>query len=292
MMKQLQKNTGTVVEQWLFCLEHTGVYTMPLCCCLAEQNIAYTLVPAIEIQRSIGLKRGKNDKADAKVIARYAYLHRDSLRLHQMAEVKLQKLKQLLMFRERLMKAKKLFLMEEDDAQFLGKEITREVSKESRLLVRTFDKKIEQADEQIKALVQTDEQMKKCYDLATSVPGVGPQTTCFLIVYTRCFTAFDNARQLACYAGIAPFEYSSGSSVKGRSKVSHLANKKLKSLFSMGALNAKRSDKEIALYYQRKIAEGKNPMLVMNAIRNKLIGRIFATVKRGTPYVPIMKHVA
>ena len=60
----------------------------------------------------------------------------------------------------------------------------------------------------------------------------------------------------------------------------------------MGALNAKRTDKEIGLYYQRKVAEGKNGMLVMNAIRNKLIARIFATVKRGTPFVPLMQFAS
>ena len=112
------------------------------------------------------------------------------------------------------------------------------------------------------------------------------------MVYTCCFTSFTDARKLACYAGVAPFEYSSGKSIRGRSKVSHLANKKLKALLSLATLNAKRKDKELQLYYQRKISEGKNGMLVMNALRNKLIHRIFATVKRGTPYVPLMKFAA
>jgi hypothetical protein len=68
-----------------------------------------------------------------------------------------------------------------------------------------------------------------------------------------------------------------------------MANKKLKSLVSMGALNAARFDAEMRQYYQRKVGEGKNAMLVMNAVRNKLLARVFATVKRGTPFVPMMK---
>ncbi|MFA6517579.1 MAG: transposase, partial [Bacteroidia bacterium] len=111
-------------------------------------------------------------------------------------------------------------------------------------------------------------------------------------VYTRCFSTFDNARQLACYAGVAPFEYTSGTSIRGKTRVSPMANKKLKVLLSMCALNAKKADPEIGLYYLRKTEEGKNPMSVINAIRNKLILRVFATVKRGTPCVTTMNYAA
>ena len=196
------------------------------------------------------------------------------------------------MHRERLLKAKKLFVDVEEVNEFMDKSLSKEVVKESRSMLKQFDKKIASVNKQIQELIESDEQLKSTYQLVCSVPGVGPQITCYLLIYTRCFTSFDNARQLACFAGIAPFEYSSGSSIRGKTKVSHFANKKLKALLNMGALNAKRTDKEIGLYYQRKVAEGKNGMLVMNAIRNKLIARIFATVKRGTPYVPLMQFAA
>ena len=196
------------------------------------------------------------------------------------------------MHRERLLKAKKLFVDVEEVNEFMDKSLSKEVVKESRSMLKQFDKKIASVNKQIQELIESDEQLKSTYQLVCSVPGVGPQITCYLLIYTRCFTSFDNARQLACFAGIAPFEYSSGSSIRGKTKVSHFANKKLKALLNMGALNAKRTDKEIGLYYQRKVAEGKNGMLVMNAIRNKLIARIFATVKRGTPYVPQMQFAA
>jgi transposase len=117
-------------------------------------------------------------------------------------------------------------------------------------------------------------------------------TSIYLILVTKGFQSFDNARQLACYAGVAPFEYSSGSSIRGRTKVSHLADKKLKSLLNMCALNAKKHDMELKHYFERKVAEGKSKMLVLNNVRCKLIGRIFATVQRGTPYVNTQKFAA
>lgn len=292
MQKQLLKEMKAEKSTWLFCMEHTGVYTMPLCCFLSEQKLDYALVSGLEIHRSLGLKRGKSDKADAKDIARYACLHESEMKLYELPEKVLLKLRLLLTHRERLLQAKRVFANTEEANEFMDKSVCREVVKESRFIVKQFDKKIAAANKQIQELIDADEQLKTAYQLVCSVPGVGPQITCYLLIYTRCFTSFDNARQLACFAGIAPFEYSSGSSIRGKTKVSHLANKKLKALLNMGALNAKRTDREIGLYYERKIAEGKNGMLVMNAIRNKLIGRIFATVKRGTPFVPLMQFAA
>lgn len=292
MKKHLLKEVKADRSTWLFCLEHTGIYSMPLCCFLSEEKLDYALVSGLQIHRSLGLKRGKSDKADATDIARYACLHEPEIKLYELPEKILLKLRLLLTHRVRLLKARKMFADTDEANEFMDKSICKEVVKESRLLIRQLDKKIEAVNAQIQMLIESDEKLKSTYQLVASVPGVGPQITCYLLIYTRCFTSFDNARQLACFAGVAPFEYSSGSSIKGKTKVSHLANKKLKALLNMGALNAKRTDRELSLYYQRKIAEGKNGMLVMNAIRNKLVARIFATVKRGTPFVPLMQFAS
>lgn len=290
---RLRKATGTRPSAWLFCLEHTGVYAMPLVYALSAKEVAHIIVPAVVIQRSLGLKRGKNDKADSRDIAKYACVHGSEAKKHRLPEAKLIRLKLLLGHRDRLMNARKSFLVaQKETGKFMDAAVTRELLKESRSVTNLLEERIKRMDAIIMELVRSDQELDRTFNLATSVPGIGPQIACNLMVITRCFTTFDNARQLACYMGIAPFEYSSGSSIRGRSRVSHLANKKLKSLISMGALNAKRLDRELALFYQRKVDEGKNGMSVMNAVRNKLVARVFATVKRGTPYVPTMKYAA
>ena len=111
------------------------------------------------------------------------------------------------------------------------------------------------------------------------------QTAVYLIISTKGFDAFDNWRQLACYAGVAPFPYQSGTSIHGRNKVHPLADKKLKSLLNMCAIVAVRYDKELKEYYERKVAEGKPKMLVINNVRCKLLARVFAVVNRKTPFV-------
>jgi len=89
---------------------------------------------------------------------------------------------------------------------------------------------------------------------------------------------------MACYAGVAPFEHRSGTSVRSRTRVSHLANKPLKSLLHMAALSAMQYNKDLQAYYERKVAEGKSKMLVINAVRNKLITRIFACIRDNRKY--------
>ncbi|MDQ6481665.1 transposase, partial [Dyadobacter sp. LHD-138] len=86
------------------------------------------------------------------------------------------------------------------------------------------------------------------------------------------------------------FEHSSGSSIRGKTKVSPLANRKMKALLSNCASAAIQHDPELKLYYQRKITEGKAKMSIQNAIKAKLINRVFATVARKSKYVPIMQY--
>jgi transposase len=104
------------------------------------------------------------------------------------------------------------------------------------------------------------------------------------IVATRAFTKFNDPRKFACHAGVAPFNYSSGTSIRSKWKVSHRANKKLKKLFHMAALSAIQAPGELKDYYTRKTNEGKNKMTVINAIRAKIIHRIFAVIRNNQEY--------
>jgi transposase len=113
-----------------------------------------------------------------------------------------------------------------------------------------------------------------------------------MLAYTDNFKKFATARQFACYVGIAPFGYDSGTSVKGRTEVSHFANKKLKSLLNQGALSATSFDPELKSYYERRVASGKNKMSVLNVVRNKLVYRMFAVIKRHSPFETEWKDAA
>jgi len=113
---------------------------------------------------------------------------------------------------------------------------------------------------------------------------VGKITALLLICFTNEFTLFEKPRELACYCGVVPFEYTSGKSVRGKPKVHFMANKKLKKQLYMCALSSIVHHSKMKIYFQRKVAEGKNKMLVLNNVRNKIIHRICACARENKLY--------
>ena len=272
--------------QWLFCMEHTGVYVLPLCSFLEKQSLAYVLQSALEIKRSLGVRRGKSDQADAAHIARYAFLHQEELCTSRLLSDNLLEIKNLLSLRSRLVKASQGFKVAAKELVIFCT-CSSSVEQTTKVVCKELAKQIKRTEQKIQVLIEQSETLNSLFKLVVSVKGIGLIIGAYLLVYTNGFTAFENARQFACYIGIAPFGHSSGSSIKRPDRVSHLANKKLKTLISNGAMTAIRFDQQIKAYYQRKIGEKKNKFLVQNNVKNKLIQRVFAVVKRGTPYVEL-----
>ena len=144
-------------------------------------------------------------------------------------------------------------------------------------------------DQQIDALIQADSRLKELFSWMVSVPGIGPVTATEILITTNEMQTICEPKKLACHAGVAPFEYQSGTSIRagppgGRTRVSHQARKRLKSLFHLGAMSVIQMKGEFQEYYQRKVSEGKNKILVLNAVRNRLIHRVCAVVRRGEKY--------
>lgn len=288
----LLKKSNIDLKSTLFSFEDTGVYSLPLCFLLSQKQLDYWMIPAIEIKRSKGISRGKTDKSDSKDIAFYSCTHLHKLRPGGIPEKEIMQLKLLFTEREKVLKALHLLESTMEASGFIPKEIMDPVRRINAAGIRSLQKMIRQLEEKMREIVNSCEPIKQQEKLICSIPGVGPQTALYLIIATKNFKAFENSRQLACYAGVAPFEYSSGSSIKGRTKVNHLADKKMKSLLYMCAMNAKKCDKELSEYYNRKVEEGKPKMLVLNNISCKLLGRVFAVINRKTPFVNTYKFAA
>jgi transposase len=120
--------------------------------------------------------------------------------------------------------------------------------------------------------------------LLKSVKGVGPVVALATIIKTGNFTRFTNPRKFACFCGTAPFEHTSGSSIRGKTKISSLRDKKMKTLLDLAAKSAIQYDKELQAYYTRRLTMGKSKKSTINIVRNKIIYRMFAVIKRQTPY--------
>ncbi len=281
---------GVKPDECVLCMEHTGTYGLLLFAWLSQRGIDYCVEPGLKIKRSLGITRGKDDKVDARRLADYVYINRAKLEAFQLPSALIIQIKQYLTYRDQLVKIKtslKNSLKSHKTYQKVSG--ISSISSEIRNQIEDHEKRINQINKQIIELINTDPDMKKNFELATSVKGIGLVIAAFMLVTTNNFTGFDNGRKYACYSGIAPFEYTSGISIRGRSKVSHLGNKRIKSLLSNGANSACKYDPEIRAYYNRKKDEGKEHKLIINAISCKLVNRVFATVKRQSPYV-IFKH--
>lgn len=272
--------------------ENTGVYSALIAFILQELGIDYCQLPSLEINRSKGISRGKSDKIDAKQIAQYLLSHRFKIKLSTLAENNIIEMKLLYTHREKIIKSISQYEKEFENRDYLPKEIQKDLIKSTNSILRNLKTNLKKIEARLSAIIKENSSLEKNYELITSIPGIGKQTAVYLLIVTKDFTAFTNARQLACYAGVAPFPYQSGSSINGRTKVNNLADKKLKSLLNMCALSANKYDYEMKRYFEKKVNEGKNKMLVLNNIRNKLLTRVFAVIKRQEPYVNLKKYAA
>src|SRR4051794_22297308 len=140
-------------------------------------------------------------------------------------------------------------------------------------------------------IVKADEKISTNYKLITGIKGIGKVNGLMTIAYTENFTSFDNPRSYAVYVGVIPFDHSSGTSINGRKRISHIANKELKQELNQAARSALQWDKEIRTYAENKL-KTKCYRIVLNNIKFKLILRMFAVVKRGETYVENYKQVA
>jgi transposase len=290
-VNKIMKAFGATVDDTIFCMEHTGIYNLPLVKWLQSQQDKMWLESGVHIRKTLGLVRGKNDKVDSARIAMYAYINRHQIRLWNAPRKLIERIAALLSQRSRLNKAKKqLNTANQEQQLFIDKDIMRSLNKYTQKTVVVINKQIEAIEDEIFGLIMEDEKLNRMYQIITSVHGIGFVTASYILVTTNEFINIKNPKKYACYSGVVPFEHTSGSSVRGKTRVSQMANKNIKTLLHLAALSTIRMQGDLQEYYIRKVAEGKNKMSVLNAIRNKLILRIFACVNQNREYEKIYSY--
>ena len=285
------KAFSATIDDTIFCMEHTGLYNLPLVKWLQSQQAKIWLESGVHIRKTLGLVRGKNDKVDSERIAMYAFTNQHQIKLWKAPRKVIEKIAALLSQRARFIKAKKqLYTANKEQKQFIDKDIMKSLNKYTSKTLVVIDKQIEAVEKEILELLEEDEKLNRLFQIITSVNGIGFVTATYILVTTNEFVSINNPKKYACYSGVVPFEHSSGSSVRGRNRVSQMANKNMKMLLHMAALSSIRIQGDLQDYYTRKVAEGKNKMSVINAIRNKLILRVFACVKENREYEKIYDY--
>jgi transposase len=281
--KWLVQVTGRQTDRLLICVENTGLYDDALLYYLADKEVPVSLENAANIKRSVRDNRGKTDKLDSRNIALYALKHHDELKLWERPRKQVAQLQQMLSERSRLVNALKMLRQAHGEKQVFSWSNAVQ-SKPYLSGIKGLEKDIKQVEKDIWELVRNDKELLQMFMLIISIPAVGKITAYHFICYTNEFKQVKSGKQLASYCGVVPFEKSSGSSVKNKPRLSHQANKVLKTLLHLCAVTAIKMKGAFAAYYRRKIEEGKNGLVAINGIRNKLALTIAAVIRNNEPY--------
>jgi transposase len=283
-LKGFIKKHGIETENLLICVEHTGIYNSPLQRVCVELGIDLWQEHALKIKKASADLRGKSDRQDAIRIAEYAVRYQDRVILFMPPSKSIEELNTLNKTRETILAQAVAMKNQLNEAKTHDIESFKVLSKIYQPIMKSIDGQIKKIAKRVNEILEENQDMKKNVELIKTIPGVGEQTAVNMLVSTQNFTLFKSAKHLACYAGVVPFLNESGTIVK-RARVSKMANQKLKMLLHLAAMAAIRTKSDLKAYYIRKVAEGKNKMSVLNAVRNKLVHRIWAVLQRQTPFV-------
>src|SRR5665647_309828 len=259
----------------LLVIENTGIYHRLIWNFCTTYLLPVFIGNAANLKWSFGIARGKNDKVDSMRLCDYAYKNHEDIKPTTGLNKVLITLKDLLSNRSKLLRLKNAIKQTLNELKTSNDKATQGLmEKLNKSALDGLKESIKQMDAELIKIVKQDPSILTNYNLMLSVPGIGKVTATFIICCTNNFAIKVSGKQLANYAGVVPFENTSGTSVKGRSRVHFMANKELKSLLTMGALSAIQAYPEFTDYYERKMKEGKKHLQVINAIKNKMLLRI------------------
>lgn len=278
------------LDELLLCLEHTGIYVQHLVRCWLSKGGRLSLIPATKVSQQLAGVQGWSEKLDfldARRLAEYGLRFADKLELWQLKSEVLEKLQRLHRQRERLLKVINILQVPvQESLEFDTVAISAELQANQADSIQALKRDLKKVEARMTQLIEQDEYLATLFELITSVEGVGPVTAREILVSTEAFTKFtpQEAKRYARFVGAIPMEWESGSSVKKRKKTPKRSNQKVKSLLTTGAVSLLQTSGELAQYYHRKRQEGKAHLSVINAMRNKIILRVFAVVRNQVMY--------
>lgn len=282
----LDEHNVTFDANSLLVIENTGIYHRLIWNFCSTHLLPIYIGNAANLKWSFGIARGKNDKVDSMRLCDYAYKNYEDIKPTTSLNKVLITLKDLLSNRSKLLKLKNAIKQTLNELKRSNDKATQSLMENlNKAALEGLKKSIKQIDAELLKIVKQDESLLTNYNHMLTVPGIGKITATFIICCTNNFAIKVTGKQLASYAGVVPFDNTSGTSVKGKSRVHFMANKDLKTLLTMGAVSAIQAYPEFRDYYERKTKEGKKHLQVLNAIKNKMLLRVASVINQQKDYV-------
>lgn len=265
----------------LVVMEATGYYHYRLAQYLYKKGVVVSVVNPLSVKRFIQMKlaKVKTDRSDARAICEYGKVNEVPL-YNALTDVQAECL-QLFRLLDNYLKKRTQTKNKLHGEEVLGIP-SKFVHQSLRRDLKHLDKEVKALEERLLLLVKQDQQHQ--LTLLKGIPGLGTKTALFLIVITDGFDKFETAGQLCSFVGITPTIRQSGSSVRGKSRISKVGNQKLRNLLFLCAFSACKHNKACRDVYERIVAKGKSKKLALIAVSNKLLKQAFAIAKSGLPY--------
>lgn len=262
-------------------MEASGPYTYRLAAYLQAQGVTTSIVNPLVVRRfaQMLLSRAKTDRADALLITRYAEAMRPEPTA--LAAAELSELQQRRAALEQLSKQRTQLRN--------GLEALSARDRPSQAAREALSSVLEQVEQALSELERgTDALVAEHYgDLVSrlrSVKGIGRKTAAELVLVTGGFTRFSTAKQLVAYVGLSPRIYESGTSVRGKTRLSKLGMSRTRRLLYMCAQSALRHNEGCRALYERLLGRGKPKMVALLAVAHKLLRQAFAVASKGVMF--------
>jgi transposase len=267
----------------VFLMESTGVYYEKLAHHLhGIGKTVHVVLPnkSSHYAKSLNVKT-KTDAVDAWVLARFGLERTHSI--WQPPSPLLGELRNLTRYYVQLQEQKTAInniAASKQDAHQVQAFITSSI----KTLVRQVDRQIERCKLQIEQLIASDQALSERVDQLASIKGVGRLTVAVILAETRMFEGIENVRQVASYAGYDVVERESGTSVKGKTRISKKGNRYIRNALYFPAMVACRFNPDLKEFYQRVIQNKPSKMVGQVAVQRKLLVLMYSMYKNGTRY--------
>ena len=263
------------------CLEATGPYGEDVATFLHDQGLPVSIVNPARVKgfsQSEGL-RTKTDKVDARLIANFCHSKKEKLQVWQPAPKEQRELRDL----TRRLEALKQMRVQEKNR--LEGNLSDLVVANLKKHIRFLEKQIAELEKKISDHIDRHPGFRQQCDLLISIPGVG-ETTSANLLSELSFDQFTSARQAAAFAGLTPSDRQSGTSVKGRPRLSKIGSNRLRKTLYMPAMTAMRYNPQLSQFAARLAHKGKAGKVIVAAVMRKLIHMAYGILKSGRPFDP------
>jgi transposase len=265
------------------CLEQTGHYAKPIAKTLSTLGLAglHVVNPrCIKAFASRKLRRNKSDSADARLIAEFARAEHLELRQWIPQTPENEQLTEFSRYAESLTS---------DNARLKTKceAVTNPaILRSLKRRIKSQEKEIADLRRRINALIRKQPAIRKQMELLSSIPGVGEITCHILIAELPEIDLFEDARQLAAWAGVTPRHYVSGTSGRTSTPITKVGSANLRRALFMPAMTARTNNPLLKTFGDRLKKNGKKPKQVIIAIMRKLLHQIYGILSSGQPFNP------